>query len=107
MQDGIRPQFSDLMLHRPWVTALNIEGMPLELRVFVIDGKLVAVANYYLQRDLPDTELVRRSAREALDATREGAHPCMFLLPDHQGVADLEGLRLGSALPTIPLSNLE
>ena len=177
MEDGVQPQSSDLLLHpgeprtfdilyefpadevavlhRPWVTALDIDGMPLELRVFVIDGEPVAVANYYLQRDLPDTELVRRSAREALDATRkvlavmkergimpampygptptavaasldflvtpqgevlfleagpghyEGAHPCAFLLPDNQGVADLDGLRLGSTLPTIPLSDLE
>lgn len=54
------------VVRRPWVAADTLEGYPVEFRVFVENGEVVAVANYYLQRPLPNTEAVRRAARQAV-----------------------------------------
>ena len=39
---------------RPWVTAAICENYPIEYRVFVHNGDLVGVSNYYVQRPLCD-----------------------------------------------------
>jgi hypothetical protein len=41
---------------RPWVDAMEVDGYPVEFRVFVLESKVIGVASYYPQRDLPDTE---------------------------------------------------
>ena len=41
---------------RPWVDIAQYEGWPIEYRVFVHDGKIIGVSNYYPQRALPDME---------------------------------------------------
>ena len=142
------------LLKRPWVLAQAIENYPLEFRVFVEDGAPVAIANYYLQRDLPDTPAIRAAAAQSLAHTRAilaalarsgevpgmpgqpdpervaatldflvtedgqvlfleagpghffGAHPCAFLRPDQRTVDALEGLRLASGGPNVPLASL-
>lgn len=40
---------------RPWIDALEIDGFPVEFRVFVRDSKVTGVASYYPQRPLPST----------------------------------------------------
>ena len=42
---------------RPWVKAQVKDGYPVEYRVFVRDGELVGISNYYPQRPLPRTEI--------------------------------------------------
>lgn len=40
---------------RPWIDALEVDGFPVEFRVFVRDSKVIGVASYYPQRALPST----------------------------------------------------
>lgn len=54
------------VLRRPWVEVDSHEGFPVEFRVFVERGQVVAVANYYLQRDLPDTPAIRQAAAKVV-----------------------------------------
>lgn len=83
------------LVKRPWVDAQSIDGFPVEFRVFVEDGQPVAVANYYLQRDLPETAALRQAAGQAvaytqaiLDALKqEGVVPAMPQQPNPQRVA--------------------
>ena len=41
---------------RPWVKAAICENYPIEYRVFVHDGMVVGVSNYYVQRPLIDAD---------------------------------------------------
>lgn len=54
------------LLRRPWVKAMQVDGYPLEFRVFVDEGAPVAIANYYLQRPLADGPDIRALAVQAL-----------------------------------------
>lgn len=59
----------DIGVHRrPWVTAAVHDGFPVEFRVFVNNGQVVAVSNYYVQRALPATETILKQAHEACTA---------------------------------------
>jgi hypothetical protein len=39
---------------RPWIDATDVDGWPLEFRVFYLGGDLQGVSSYYPQRPLPD-----------------------------------------------------
>lgn len=43
------------VLQRPWIQALMVGQYPVEFRVFVEEGKVIAISNYYVQRPLPLT----------------------------------------------------
>ena len=83
------------LVKRPWVQAQAIDGFPVEFRVFVEDGRPVAVANYYLQRDLPDTPALRQAAGQAVTHTQaildvlkqQGLVPAMPRQPNPQRAA--------------------
>ena len=38
---------------RPWLSAMLLDGYPVEYRVFVHDGEITGISNYYPQRPLP------------------------------------------------------
>lgn len=57
------------VLQRPWVKAQEMDGFPVEFRVYVAEGRVHAVANYYLQRPLPDTPAIRAAVNQAVAAT--------------------------------------
>ena len=38
---------------RPWIKPYVLSGYPVEYRVYVRDGRMVGISNYYPQRDLP------------------------------------------------------
>lgn len=93
------------VFRRPWIQAKTLEGFPVEFRVFVEDGKPVGVANYYLQRDLPNTHEIHQAARQALSHTHailqvmddEGVFPSVQNQPRPQQVcATLDFLLLDS-----------
>lgn len=44
------------VLIRPWVKAREHDEAPVEYRVFVRNGEITGIANYYYHRDLPDDE---------------------------------------------------
>jgi len=77
------------VLQRPWVQAQELNGFPIEFRVFVADGRVHAVANYYLQRPLPDTPAIRSAVKAAVASTEaivaqlqaEGLSPHMPFQP--------------------------
>ncbi len=48
------PQERVALWHRPWVQARYHEGFPVEYRIFVKDSQIQGIANYYVQRALPD-----------------------------------------------------
>lgn len=56
---------------RPWIQAQDIDGFPVEFRVFVGEGQVIGVANYYLQRDLPATPEILAAARRCVLAARK------------------------------------
>lgn len=64
------PEDAIAILKRPWVTAQVHETHPVEFRVFIQDGRCVAVANYYPQRDLPDTPQMREWALRSVWAAQ-------------------------------------
>lgn len=80
------------VLQRPWVNAQELNGFPIEFRVFVADGRVHAVANYYLQRPLPDTPAIRSAVKDAVAATEaivahlqsQGQTPVMPFQPERQ-----------------------
>ena len=41
---------------RPWIDAKILDNYPVEYRVFICDGKIQGISNYYLQRPLPCNE---------------------------------------------------
>lgn len=49
---------------RPWVHAMMFEDFPVEFRVFIEEGKVVGVSNYYPQRALPDHPRIRQMVSE-------------------------------------------
>lgn len=49
------PADSIQVWRRPWVQALQVDGYPVEFRVFVRDGSIQGIASYYPQRPLPVT----------------------------------------------------
>ena len=48
------PYFENPIWRRPWVPIEIIDGFPVEYRVFVENGELKGISNYYLQRPLPE-----------------------------------------------------
>lgn len=56
------------VFRRPWVTAAVHDRFPVEFRVFVHEGRVVAVSNYYVQRALPEAPQVLAQARGAANA---------------------------------------
>ena len=75
---------------RPWVEAQYHDGYPVEFRVFVKNGEVCAVANYYPQRALPDDAAMNKRANDCLDMAKtivayldeQGQCPWM---PDYEG----------------------
>lgn len=77
--DGQDPRFFDLayvypgedipIVKRPWVEARHEGGHPVEYRVFVQNGEVLGVANYYIQRDLPPTDQVKAEVEQAIAHT--------------------------------------
>lgn len=65
------PASSVDVLVRPWVDARMHETHPVEYRVFVQDGQVKGVANYYIQRDLPDDAQVRAEIAQVIAASRK------------------------------------
>ena len=41
---------------RPWLKTTTVDGYPVEYRVYVNDGEIRGISNYYPQRDLPVNE---------------------------------------------------
>ena len=54
---------------RPWIEAMKVDGYPVEFRVFVRNGKVIGVANYYPQRALPETAEFLGLAQRCEEAT--------------------------------------
>lgn len=69
---------------RPWTQARIIDGYPVEYRVYVWNGEVVGVSNYYPQRPLPETRLIRSEARlaEALTEVLMACIEAPMLLPE-------------------------
>lgn len=63
------PSESVAVIKRPWIEARREGTHSVEYRVFVANGKVEGVANYYLQRDLPLSEEVTREAQQAISLT--------------------------------------
>ena len=55
---------------RPWIRARTHATHPLEYRVFVSDGAVLALSSYCLQRPLPDSPAIREHVRTAIRNTR-------------------------------------
>lgn len=56
---------------RPWIKARIYEDYPVEYRVFVQDGEVQGVSNYYVQRDLPQTPEVLEEVNQVRHLTRQ------------------------------------
>ena len=54
---------------RPWIEATLLEGYPVEYRVFVTNGEVNGVSNYYPQRPLPINLKTLQQAQTAIDLT--------------------------------------
>lgn len=77
--DGQDPRFFDLayvypgedipVIKRPWVEARREGSHPVEYRVFVQNGEILGVANYYIQRDLQATDQVKGEVEQAIAHT--------------------------------------
>lgn len=59
------------ILKRPWVEARREGSHPVEYRVFVDNGSVVGLANYYIQRDIPLDPQVDNEIREALSMAKQ------------------------------------
>ena len=66
---------------RPWVQAMMFEDFPVEFRVFVVEGKIAGVSNYYPQRKLPDHPRIRQMVREIV-----GYAQCMINKANERGL---------------------
>jgi hypothetical protein len=51
---------------RPWVKAQMHESHPVEFRVFVRDSRVLGVANYYVQRALPESPEILRAVNTCI-----------------------------------------
>lgn len=59
------------VVKRPWIQA-RIEGShPVEYRAFILNGEVLGVANYYVQRGLSLTDQVDAEVRAVLQAARQ------------------------------------
>lgn len=58
------------VVKRPWIEARREETHPVEYRVFVQNGEVLGVANYYIQRGLEPSEQVRAEVGQAIANTR-------------------------------------
>lgn len=59
------------VLERPWVNAKMMDNFPVEFRVFVNEGVVKAIANYYLQRPLEDMPQMRDWMKRSIDLTNQ------------------------------------
>lgn len=63
------------VLQRPWITPMVIDSYPVEYRVFVQEGVITGISNYYPQRPLPyriqDLSPIIFNTLKLLDAVRE------------------------------------
>lgn len=58
----------DVPMHaRPWLDAVAVDGLPLEFRVYVVDGRVAGVSNYHYQRPLPAEPWVLAHAGRCLE----------------------------------------
>ena len=55
---------------RPWIATDRVRGWPVELRVWVKRGQVIAVSSYYPQRALSEGEWPAEAAAEAVRHTR-------------------------------------
>lgn len=55
------------VMRRPWINARMAGTHPVEYRVFVQDGQVIGLANYYLQRDLALDDTVRSEIEAVLE----------------------------------------
>lgn len=64
------------VLQRPWVTPMIIDNYPVEYRVFVQEGVITGISNYYPQRPLPyrmdDLKAVILDTLKLIDSLIEG-----------------------------------
>ena len=51
---------------RPWMQARIVDGYPVEYRVFVEDGEIIGISNYYPQRPLTDSHEVHEDVAACL-----------------------------------------
>lgn len=58
------------VIKRPWVEARRDGTHPVEYRVYVANGKVLGVANYYMQRPMTISALVRSEIEIAVRRTR-------------------------------------
>lgn len=58
------------VLKRPWVEARRDGSHPVEYRVFVRNSEILGIANYYMQRPMTMTPLVRLELKRALESTQ-------------------------------------
>lgn len=75
------PRFFDIALEypgseialvkRPWVEARREGSHPVEYRVFVKNGEIEGVANYYIQRDLELTSLTQSEVGSCIGMTQQ------------------------------------
>lgn len=59
------------VVKRPWIEARREETHPVEYRVFVENGEVKGVANYYVQRNLELTDEVKAEVGQAIANTRQ------------------------------------
>ena len=78
---------------RPWIDAEIVDSYPVEYRVFVRDGKVVGVSNYYPQRPLRESrrELVR-VCKFTDDLIKHMDTPFLWHLVGMPSVLDPEGI---------------
>lgn len=77
------------VIRRPWVEARQEGTHPAEYRVFVRNSQIEGVANYYIQRDIPLTETVRKEVLDTLDAAQRIVDSLGDALPFNLGHAAL------------------
>ena len=62
---------NEMIVHRrPWMQSTVIDGFSLEYRVFVENGTVIGVSNYYPQRALDASETIMRQCTLAIDYTK-------------------------------------
>lgn len=59
---------------RPWMKARIIDGWPVEYRVYVENGDVIGVSNYYPQRAIPPSDAATVEVRTAMELTRRLIH---------------------------------
>lgn len=60
---------------RPWIDAAILDGYPVEYRVFVNDGRIAGISNYYPQRPLPRDDQQIQRVRELTHQLISAAQP--------------------------------